>query len=161
MKRLALLALAVFLAPAWADDLGRLFFTPDERALLDLARRTQATAGAGQDPGVGITLNGVVIRSDGRQTVWINGRPQANARARAPGTAFIPLDGKQVRLRVGQTLDPLTGQVREGTPRAAAPAASDAPPVAPPKGATKPRHRGETTATSNPENHEASDWASP
>ncbi|MEO1768093.1 hypothetical protein, partial [Thiobacter aerophilum] len=26
-------------------------------------------------------------------------------------------------------------------------------PVAPPKGATKPRHRGETTATSNPENH--------
>lgn len=147
---LAIVALVA--APVAADELGRLFFTPEQRSLLDLARRTQTAApSAGEDGAV--TLSGIVVRSDGRQTVWINGRAQSAAVAslRAPAAAVIPLPGagggvrlrvgqtgsdadrrrphRGVRLRVGQTLDPLTGRVEEAwrrpvkTPREMPPAA--------------------------------------
>lgn len=128
-----------------AESLGRLFFTPEQRAALDLARRTQPVAGQGADaPSDGVTLNGIVTRSDGHRTVWINGRPQPAgvATTRSPAAASIPLPGGggQVRLRVGQTLDPASGKVEEGyrrPPPAVAPAAQpadkpkDRPPPAP------------------------------
>ncbi len=128
---LALVALVA--APVAADELGRLFFTPEQRSLLDLARRTQTAAPSAGEDGAGVTLSGIVVRSDGRQTVWINGRAQSAAVAspRAPATAVISLPGAGggVRLRVGQTLDPLTGRVEEAwrrpvqTPRQTPPAA--------------------------------------
>lgn len=114
----ALLGLSMLHPPLRAEELGRLFFTPEQRALLDLARRTQATAAQTEAPSDGVTLSGIVTRSDGRQTVWINGRPQPAgvATGRSPASASIPLPGGggQVRLRVGQTLDPTSGKVEEG-----------------------------------------------
>jgi hypothetical protein len=76
---LALLAASGSLAAA---ELGTLFHTPEERARLDRVRRGEpavasvqpgAEAPAPQMPEV----TGFVRRSDGRNTVWIDGRPVA------------------------------------------------------------------------------------
>ncbi len=121
------------LAPLHAESLGRLFFTPEQRAMLDLARRTQATGAQTDAPTDGVTLSGIVTRSDGRQTVWINGRlqPAGVATSRTPASASIRLPGGagQVRLRVGQTLDPTSGKVEEGYRRPPPAAQSEAAPA--------------------------------
>lgn len=54
-----------------AEPLGRLFYTPAERATLE--RQKQAASGG--EAVAAATLNGVVRRSTGRNTVWINGTP--------------------------------------------------------------------------------------
>lgn len=61
---------------ARAEDqrLGRLFFTPERRAALD-HQRTLNFEQAGAEQGTKLTVNGVVRRTDGRSTVWINGVP--------------------------------------------------------------------------------------
>lgn len=68
-------------APA---DPGRLFYTPAQRAQLESARSRDVATPAGlHRKGVPATgpqrLDGVLIRSDGRTTHWVNGRPQAGA----------------------------------------------------------------------------------
>jgi hypothetical protein len=85
MKRIALLlALAPLGAPGHAADLGRLFYTPAERAQLEAARARNVT---GERPGAAPAaappqrFDGVVIRSDGTATRWVNGRPHAGAPA--------------------------------------------------------------------------------
>jgi len=89
--RIARLSAALAVA-AWAlagsvrgDDLGTLFFSPEERARLDQQRRGElappAKAAATTEPGRPAAparppvLTGYVQRSDGRDTVWIDGRP--------------------------------------------------------------------------------------
>ncbi|HYC34874.1 MAG TPA: hypothetical protein VEC19_00500 [Usitatibacter sp.] len=72
---LALVAAAALLvaAPAGAD-LGKLFHTPQERAQLDKLRRGEPV----EAPAVAARkarITGFVRRSDGRNTVWINGSP--------------------------------------------------------------------------------------
>src|SRR5687767_14949009 len=64
--------------------LGRLFYTPAERAQLDIARMqrkpTPAPASSSAEPAVPesapqvVTYRGIVRRSDGRATLWINNR---------------------------------------------------------------------------------------
>lgn len=62
-------------APARADELGTLFFTPEEREQLDHQRRGDPEA-VEAAPRVGAhAITGYVQRSDGRGTVWIDGRP--------------------------------------------------------------------------------------
>ena len=62
-----------------ADDLGTLFTTPEERARLDKLRRGEATTAVAPAEGVrprhDRAITGYVQRSDGRNTVWIDGRP--------------------------------------------------------------------------------------
>ena len=62
------------LAACAADDLGTLFFTPQERASLDRMRR-----GEPESPSLARmarhAVTGFVRRSDGRNTVWIDGAP--------------------------------------------------------------------------------------
>lgn len=98
--------------------LGRLFFTPERRAQMDQQRRlniqeTQTLEGAS------ITLNGMVIRSSGKRTVWINDRAQndnqtpqgvtVNTHRRAPGQASLNLQGEVTTdLKVGETVNRAT-----------------------------------------------------
>jgi hypothetical protein len=97
------------------EPLGRLFFTPQQRAALDAGRRlTQAkpqTATNLQRPRAPreIMLNGIVTRSDGQEIVWVNGKPlekqSAGRRVKVkdPSTATIQVGSDQtVELRVGQ-----------------------------------------------------------
>jgi hypothetical protein len=127
MTRLLLLvALALPLAPAQAQELGRLFFTPDQRAALDARRKARVP-----DKPTAVTvispttrLDGYVKRSDGPSTVWVNGEglletspeaPRIGATRRDDGRVSVPVgeSGARVGLKPGETLDRGTGEVRD------------------------------------------------
>lgn len=79
LARLAglLLALGTAASPLLADEaLGRLFFTPERRQALERQRlyNIQDTSHATEEPVV--TLNGIVRRSSGKGSAWINGMVQ-------------------------------------------------------------------------------------
>jgi hypothetical protein len=93
-----LLALGALAAPAApALELGTLFTTPEERVRLDKLRRGEpdsVPAGeAARAPNP--TLTGFVKRSDGRNTVWIDGTPVPVSR---PGSGAL-LDPRAVGAR--------------------------------------------------------------
>lgn len=118
----AVLALAPF--SSGAQELGRLFFTPDQRAALDARRKARVPdkpAATPQAEQPTTRLDGAVQRSGGKSTVWINGEPVQEspkgdrARLQARDKASIPLGESEARreLRVGETLDRGTGEVRD------------------------------------------------
>ena len=146
--RIALVAAGIALAGATnanAQELGRLFFTPEQRAALDARRKARvpdkpAAAAVTESPVS--RVDGAVQRSGGKSTVWVNGETipensQADSarvtpRSPNPGRVSIPAgEGAQrYDLRVGESVDRGSGEVRdilgEGdikiTPRRAAPA---------------------------------------
>ncbi len=64
------------LVPAFAaeaQELGRLFFTPERRAAME-RQRTQNVEEARTLQGTTMSLDGVVYRSSGKATVWITSR---------------------------------------------------------------------------------------
>ena len=131
-------ALAAAATPAPAQErLGRLFFTPAQRASLDIARSQRArTTLATEKPEQEaapvpqtITYSGVMRRSDGKLTVWLNNQPvhdrlSAGAgaivgRVRPDGsvTLQVPQSGRSVTLKPGQSVELLGGTVEEGYAR--------------------------------------------
>jgi hypothetical protein len=107
---LALAALAPAL-PAAADDLGRLFYTPQQRQELD--RRRASNIQEKQEVVVesSVTVSGHVARSSGKTTTWVNGVPQYDAySSRDPARVHLQ-DGS---VKVGQTLDRSRGEVKDG-----------------------------------------------
>lgn len=135
----------LFLAiPAQAEHLGRLFFTPEQRVMLEnLKGKPQVAAQISET----ITVNGLVRREDDkRTTVWINGVPQIEnrpaggvGRARKPTSTtsvpvVVPGSGKTLELKVGQTVEVSSGAVSETPPRAkSAPKAGEGEPHASPE----------------------------
>ncbi|KAB8045011.1 hypothetical protein [Janthinobacterium aquaticum] len=136
---LSVAALAQAQNPA---PLGRLFSTPAQRAELDARRNAadqpQAMLAAPPAPAPApaalpppVELNGLVQRSSGRSTVWLNQQAQQEPYNRlapeqaqqepynrlAPeqgGTLTLQLsNGQSVLLRPGQRYDPLRRQVVE------------------------------------------------
>ena len=102
--RLLLLLLIAAQNLAWAEQepLGRLFFTPQQRAALDRQRQLNRNfIPNAPDTETAQTLNGEVRRSSGRSTRWINGEADWNGNSPAP------------RVAVGDTVHPATGE-REG-----------------------------------------------
>ena len=86
--RKALLA-AALLACAFdglaAEELRTLFHSPGERQQLDRLRRGEPAEPAEEEAAVKRApqvVNGIVKRSDGRQTVWIDGQPVSVSEAR-------------------------------------------------------------------------------
>lgn len=70
------------LAATSSPDLpGRLFYTPEQRAQLEAARIRNTTQAGQTASGVGVPpptrYDGMLIRSDGKTTRWVNGKPQA------------------------------------------------------------------------------------
>jgi len=137
---LACCALAAAAAPSPVpaqERLGRLFFTPAQRASLDIARSQRARAAVATERAEQeatpvpqtITYSGVLRRSDGRTTVWINNQPvhdreSAGAaaivgRVRPDGsvTLQVPQSGRSVTLKPGQSVELLGGAVEEGYSR--------------------------------------------
>lgn len=133
---------ATLSSPSSGESLGRLFFTPDERTHLDRAR----LSGGGTEPEgasaqqlESLTLNGIVKRSSGKTTVWVNNSAQnesdlpSGSRSQASKTrlpdfpVLVQKTGKTVTLKVGQTLNIDSGEIREGYQ----PSAIKAPPPAP------------------------------
>lgn len=133
-------AVLMMLPPiAGAQRLGRLFSTPDERALLDELRREQqivepepqAEEVFSDTPSVEhVTINGIVLRSDGADSAWINGR-QVDAGARTRDGVRVdtsatrggrvritlPSGAETVDLKPGQKIDVESGVVVEAYER--------------------------------------------
>lgn len=87
MFRIALAALAIgSISPlASAQQIGRLFHSAGERAALDSLRKAKsqqpkpAAAKPSTDPQT-TKLDGYVVRSDGKSTLWVNGSAVSGAR---------------------------------------------------------------------------------
>ncbi len=62
--------------PAAVPSLGRLFLTPDWRASLERQRQLNIQETRSLEGG-DMRLDGVVVRSSGKTTVWVNNRPQS------------------------------------------------------------------------------------
>ncbi len=62
--------------PAGAEPLGRLFFTPERRAALERQRQLNIQETQQVIEGATLTVSGVVRRSSGRTTTWVNNTPQ-------------------------------------------------------------------------------------
>ena len=81
---------------AGAESLGRLFFTPKERAALDRGKAGQPAELVEARPGEpkrSAEMNGYVKRSDGRATVWMDGEPRYRQEGRVemnPSTVQTP-----------------------------------------------------------------------
>lgn len=128
-----------------ADELGRLFFSSEQRAALDQARRRAREPAVDPTPDVSIpqlpfasefdsererqdpiSVNGYVKRSNGAQTVWINGLDswQGNLGELGIDPNKVRLEASQVRLplgpepsgvllKPGQSFDPNSNEVRD------------------------------------------------
>lgn len=119
MRRAALLlALSLIVPCADAQELGRLFFTPEQRAALDARRRARVPDKPAAAPAVlspTTRLDGFVRRSGGPPTVWVNGVPTEDSAPGSDARVAVPVgeSGARVRLKPGQTLDRGTGEVRD------------------------------------------------
>lgn len=127
MKRALLLFFLVTSIPAAsAQELGRLFFTEEQRAALDARRKTRTpdrptTPAAATSPST--RLDGYVRRSGGPSTVWVNGESLGVEGTDAPriesgrreGRVSVPVGDAGVRfsLKPGQVLDRSTGEIRD------------------------------------------------
>ena len=104
-------------AAAAAEELGRLFFTPQQRQDLDRRRATnRAEEEAPQIKEGPLTLEGHVQRSSGKTATWINGVPQYDSHAsRDPARiTVIPNEGESgVSLKIGQIYERTSGEVRD------------------------------------------------
>lgn len=108
---LTLIALGLLIsqpAPAQEPSLGRLFFTPQQRAALDRQRQLNHGFQANDQPGENsLTINGEIRRSNGRRTRWINGNPEWDAATPAPapvGDTFYPGTGERDDLLRGGSI---------------------------------------------------------
>ena len=119
MRRLILFALFV---PGFcfSQEVGRLFFTPDQRAALDARRKARVpdkpAAVAVASPTT--RVDGFVKRSRGPSTVWVNGEPLPEGSPEAPRIGprvSVPLGegGRRAALKPGEVLDRGTGEVRD------------------------------------------------
>ena len=158
----AILLLAPLLAGAAEAPLGRLFFTPDQRAQLDTLRTKKVVASQAKEepPPEVVTYNGIIRRSDGKTTVWVNNQAlsEADLREKPAIAGRVSRDGQIViqagqtgnaaktQLKVGQSAELLSGQVAESYSAAAAAARAPKPePAAKPAPAPAAKS-GEATA---------------
>ena len=112
-------------ASAFAEEaLGRLFFTPERRQTLDRQRQfnIQEKHEVPEEPT--FTIDGVVTRSSGKQTVWINGVAQDGVRTdnglavtlnhKNPGKVILQPDGgPDAKASVGDTVNRSTGEAAD------------------------------------------------
>ena len=119
------------------DDFGRLFTTAAERAQLDAARMAvpadalpavavvpQNTQSA--EPDAALTVRGLVKRGPGRSTAWVNDSNTYEGDLDSPYrtvdksgiaadqvTVKLPDGQSSVKMKVGQTFDPASAQIRD------------------------------------------------
>ncbi len=131
MKRLggSLLIIWVILTQeVGAETLERLFTRAEDRDNLNKLRATPPPTPAElktqllKPPPV-ITFNGIVTRSDGRTTVWVNGseeliRPTFSIVLEKQTRSAVPIvlssAGQEIWLKPGQTVTTLDGKIFEG-----------------------------------------------
>lgn len=106
-----------------ADELGRLFSTPAERARIEAQRAGQLPLEAPEPAATvdRLVLNGILTGSDGKRLAWLNGKP---LNPDAVGSDLTLLYDGRARLhwrggtaartlKPGQVVDTATGEVFE------------------------------------------------
>ena len=116
MTRLVFLISILFTQPLQAQELGRLFFTPEQREALDARRRARVP----DKPAAPVVaspvtrVDGYVRRSGGPPTVWINGESVTDT---VPDGGRVPVPvgegGARTRLKPGESLDRGNGAVSD------------------------------------------------
>jgi hypothetical protein len=131
-----LLAAVTIAARAAEQQLGRLFYTPAQRAALEDARRrniktealsAEATRKPREPKPQELIVNGVLLRSDGQSIAWINGKPtegdageglRVRHTSRANEVLVYDADkGQTVEVKVGQHVNLSTGGIEESYKR--------------------------------------------
>lgn len=88
-----------------AEPLGRLFFTPEQRAQMEYSRLPDSGSGSSSRS---LIVNGIVQQHGGRRTAWINGVPRqaGNSDELAPESlpVVVPGQSKPVKVKVGQKI---------------------------------------------------------
>ncbi len=114
-------------AVASAAELGRLFFTPEQRAQLDRGVPQQDSQDDANTVKT-VTINGIVQKEGGKRTAWINGKSQlaGDSDEQDPESVQVAIPGqtKPIRLKVGQ-------KVLVSPPAAESPAKETSPHVPP------------------------------
>ena len=124
---LAIAALIIVQLAQAAEPVGRIFYTHEHRDQLDSLRKQRVVATQVRDEPVPeiVTLNGIVRRNDGKTTVWLNNQILSEAELRnkqsmvgtvsrnGQVTLQAPQSAVQMRLKVGQSAELLSGRVDE------------------------------------------------
>lgn len=100
-----LIAAAVWHANSNAAELGRLFYTPQQRTQLEAQQATGAVTEGGKRNF--IIVNGVIQKQGGNRIVWLNGAAQTPVRANSNPASIdvaVPGQSKHVQVKVGQRL---------------------------------------------------------
>ena len=135
MKRtrvLLLLALLPIAHVCVGAELARMFYTPAQRATLDNARKQNIRVEIGneseQQPAAApvpqnVSVNGIIRRSDGKNTIWLNNRVVNEQNPGGMNAAIgksdnrvrlsVPDSGRSVDLKVGQTVEIVSGTIEE------------------------------------------------
>ena len=140
--RTVLYGLLLWVMSAQGAELGRLFTTPQERAMLEKSRHRPAPQVEKQPKRIEkkpssameeikapprITINGVVSRTDGTSTVWVNGMNSLEDDLDAQHiyvdptstqgekvTIRLPNSPRELRLKPGETYEPSASTVIDG-----------------------------------------------
>ncbi len=121
------IAFALFFSalPVSAEELGRLFLTPERRAALERQRLLNIQETQQVIEGATLTVSGVVQRSGGKATTWVNGTPQddMNAatgvrveidRSNPAKTTVVAGEESPARLKVGEAINRATRETTSG-----------------------------------------------
>jgi|KBSMisStandDraft_5_1062788.scaffolds.fasta_scaffold00961_9 hypothetical protein len=115
---------------ASAAELGRMFFTPAQRNTLDVARKQNVRVEiepSNEPPPArlpqNVSVSGVIRRSDGKNTIWVNNRAVTEQQtsdleakvATSDNSVLVrvPESGRSVDVKVGQTIEMLSGSIQE------------------------------------------------
>jgi hypothetical protein len=124
--------LLAFTGAGAGAEMGRIFFTPAQRATLDNARKQNIRVEMGTDSEQpttqapvphNISVNGLIRRSDGKNTIWLNNRVidehQPGTISAAIGKTDnrvllnVPESGRKLDLKVGQSVEIVSGTIEE------------------------------------------------
>ena len=146
-RAIAIAVLSLAAGGAAAAELGRMFFTPEQRATLDKSRRQPGRGDAGDEykppaPPMphDVSVTGLIRRSDGKYTIWLNNK-MVSEHQKSPVTAGVgrrenhvrlrgPDSGRSVEVKVGQTLETVSGTIEENYARSRAAKTAPRAPVA-------------------------------
>ena len=124
-KALIACSLLVAAMPTQAEELGRLFLTPERRASLERQRQLNIQETQQVIEGATLTVSGVVKRSSGKSTTWVNDTPQddMNAatgvrveidRSNPARTTVVAGEESPASLKVGEAINRATRETTSG-----------------------------------------------
>jgi hypothetical protein len=106
MMRIAIFVFLGLSSLTQAEEMGRLFFNRDERNKIDQLHMRQSFSEDVKNDSSVIIVNGLIQRSNGSRTAWINGKARHDAPGKNTNAVPLTLPGKSgsIEVKVGQRL---------------------------------------------------------